>query len=175
MQLRSFTLDVEQSISPPRSNANGDGVLKSKMWLCCAVWMPYFHPFWSPFQRNADASPLHAAYSFALIRQSGRSTLSFPSKFEIPAYWHPSIHLNSPIYPPHKSIRRQEPHRAHAESIDRARQGAVSEIKHTARETGDVQCVAVVVGAVDEDPEARAGAEEEGGPGPGVVLLEARH
>ncbi len=59
---------------------------------------------------------------------------------------------NSPINPPHKRVRSQEPHGARQQAIDSARQKAVGEEQEAGDEALDVEFGEVEPDAVEEDP-----------------------
>ena len=75
-----------------------------------------------------------------------------------------------PIDSPHERVSREEPHGPGQQAVDRAGQQAVAEEEHARYEALDVQFRPVEPDAVHEDPDGRAGPDEDGLPPPVVVF-----
>ena len=77
---------------------------------------------------------------------------------------------NLPVNTPHECIRGQEADGAGQQAVHAAGQQAVAEEQQAGDEALDFKLGEVVPGAVEEDPQRTAAANEEGLPPPVVVL-----
>ena len=83
----------------------------------------------------------------------------------------PSIHLDSPINPPHKRIRRQKPHRPRQQPINAARQKAIIKEQQSRNKPRNLELGIIKHDAIAKDPEARTSTNEDALPPPVVVFL----
>lgn len=79
--------------------------------------------------------------------------------------------MHSRINSSHKRVTRQEANSAGEQEVHQTSEERVREEKHARHEACDVQLERVVPDAVNEDPEGRRAASEEGLPPPVMVLL----